>query len=269
MKSFEISGRSIGSDYPPYVIAEMSGNHNGDINRAKELIKAASAANADAVKLQTYTADTITIASKRPEFQIKQGLWKGRSLHELYDEAHTPWEWHAELFEYGKSLGITVFSSPFDDTAVDFLEKLGAPAYKIASPEVIDWGLLKKVAETGKPVIISSGMASDKEMIDAIRVLREGGCNQIVALHCISAYPTPIEDSNLRRIIKLKEILGVETGLSDHSMGLTAASTSIALGACVVEKHFTLSRADGGVDSAFSLEQEELAEMCANLKMQM
>jgi len=264
--TMKIAGRPIGPDHPPYVIAEMSGNHNGDIKRARELIKAAKDAGADAVKLQTYTADTITIPSDRPEFQITSGLWEGRSLHELYDEAHTPWDWHAPLFAYAKEIGITVFSSPFDPSAVDYLENLNAPAYKVASPEVIDWGLLRKIAITGKPVIISSGMATDKEMIEAIGVLREAGCEQIVALHCISVYPTPIEQANLRRIIKLKEILRVETGLSDHSMGLTAASTAVALGACVVEKHFTLARADGGVDSAFSLEKEELAAMCQNLK---
>jgi len=264
--TMKIAGRPISPDHPPYVIAEMSGNHNGDINRARELIKAAKEAGADAVKLQTYTADTITIPSERPEFQITSGLWEGRSLHELYHEAHTPWEWHAPLFAYAKEIGITVFSSPFDPSAVDYLENLGAPAYKVASPEVIDWGLLKKIATTGKPVIISSGMATDQEMIEAIDVLRKAGCEQIVALHCISAYPTPLEQANLRRIEKLREILNVNTGLSDHSMGLTAASTAVALGACIVEKHFTLARADGGVDSAFSLEKEELANMCQNLK---
>jgi len=262
----KIADRLIGADHPPYVIAEMSGNHNGDIERAKKLILAAKNAGADAVKLQTYTADTITIPCDRPEFQITSGLWQGRSLHELYDEAHTPWEWHAPLFAYAKDVGITVFSSPFDPTAVDFLEELDAPAYKVASPEVIDWGLLKKIASTGKPVIISSGMATDQEMIEAINVLKEAGCQDIVALHCISAYPTPLDQANLKRITHLKDILNVNTGLSDHSMGLTAAAAAVSMGACVVEKHFTLTRADGGVDSAFSLEEHELADLCKTLK---
>ena len=261
-----IAGRHVGPDHAPYVIAEMSGNHNGDIERAKALISAAAEAGADAVKLQTYTADTITIRSDRPEFQIADGLWKGRSLYELYEEAHTPWDWHPALFEHARACGITAFSSPFDPSAVAFLEELGAPAYKIASPEVIDWGLLKTVAQTGKPIIISSGMATDQEMREAIDVLQQNGAGGIIALHCISAYPTPIEQANVRRVQRLSEMLGIPSGLSDHSMGLTVPMTAVALGACAVEKHFTLARADGGVDSAFSLEKGELAELCTAVR---
>lgn len=260
--SIEIAGRTISSAESPYVIAEMSGNHNGDIKRAKQLIAAAKAAGADAVKIQTYRADTITIRSDRSEFRIKDGLWSGRTLYDLYEEAHTPWEWHPELFECARQLGITLFSSPFDDSAVDLLEELQAPAYKIASPEVIDWGLLEKVACTGKPVILSSGMASDDELVDAMRILRDNGTREVLLLHCISAYPTPLSDARLGRIRQMAEQFGVPVGLSDHTFGTAAAVAAVALGAVAIEKHFTLSRVDGGVDSAFSLEQEELADLC-------
>lgn len=243
----------------------MSGNHNGDINRAKKLIEAARWAGAAAVKLQTYRADTITIRSDRPEFRISSGLWAGRTLYDLYEEAHTPWEWHAELFDHARELGITVFSSPFDGTAVDFLEKLGAPAYKIASAEIVDWGLIERIAGTRKPVILSSGMASDGELQEALHILRQNGSGDCLLLHCISAYPTPVAEAQLSRIPYLADRFGVQTGLSDHTMGATAAVAAVALGAVAVEKHFTLARADGGVDSAFSLEREELKEFCETL----
>lgn len=261
-----IDGRPIGPVHPPYVIAEMSGNHNGDIERAKALIDAAKAAGADAVKLQTYTADTLTIPSSRPEFRINGGLWAGRTLHDLYREAHTPWAWHPELFAHARKTGITIFSSPFDDTAVELLQHLEAPAYKIASAEIVDWELLDAVARTGRPVIVSTGMATDTEIGEALGVLRAAGAHEIVLLHCISAYPTPLSEANLRRIPYLRERFGVHAGLSDHTMGIQAAQLAAALGASAVEKHFTLSRADGGVDSAFSLEKEELAAFTAALK---
>lgn len=261
----KIDQTSISPEADPYVIAEMSGNHNGDIERAKRLIESAKWAGASAVKLQTYRADTITIRSDRPEFKISAGLWAGRTLYELYEEAHTPWEWHAELFAHARKLGITIFSSPFDYTAVEFLEGLGAPAYKIASAEIVDWGLIERVAGTGKPVILSSGMATDQELEDALNVLRTNGAGECLLLHCISAYPTPIAEAQLSRIPYLADRFGIGVGLSDHTMGATAAAVAVALGAVAVEKHFTLARADGGVDSAFSLEREELKEFCATL----
>jgi N-acetylneuraminate synthase len=261
-----IDGRPIGPSHPPYVIAEMSGNHNGDIERAKALIDAARAADADAVKLQTYTADTITIPSARPEFRIDGGLWHGRTLHDLYQEAHTPWAWHPELFAHARKIGITIFSSPFDHTAVELLEELHAPAFKIASAEIVDWGLLDRVARTGKPVIVSTGMASDTEIGEALGVLRAAGAHDILLLHCISAYPTPLDEANLARIPYLRDRFNALVGLSDHTMGPQAAQLAAALGAAAVEKHFTLSRADGGVDSAFSLEKEELAEFVTAIR---
>lgn len=265
-QGISIAGRHIAEDAPPFVIAEMSGNHKGDIERAKALIEAAREAGADAVKLQTYTPDTMTIRSDRPEFRIRDGLWAGRTLHDLYEEAHTPWEWHPALFEHARDVGITLFSTPFDPTAVDMLEDLDCPFYKIASAEIVDWGLLEKVAGTGKPVIVSTGMANLREITEALEVLRTNGAGAIVVLHCISAYPTPIEEANLRRIPSLAERLNVHVGLSDHTMGLTAGIVAVALGARVLEKHFTLKRADGGIDSAFSLEKEELAAYCQGVR---
>ncbi|KZM49932.1 pseudaminic acid synthase [Labrenzia sp. OB1] len=260
-RCIEIDGRKIGPDHPPYVIAEMSGNHNRDISRAFGLIDAAKESGADAVKLQTYTADTITIDHDGPGFTLEGGLWDGRKLYDLYEEANTPWEWHKELFEHAKSVGITVFSSPFDFTAIDFLEELGAPAYKIASFEAMDIPLVKKAASTGKPVIISIGVSSLAEAAETVDAVRECGNDQICLLHCVSAYPSRPEDANLATIPHLGEAFDVVVGLSDHSPGTALPSAAVALGAAVIEKHVTLARSDGGPDSAFSLEPNELTRL--------
>jgi pseudaminic acid synthase len=261
-----IADRKIGKGHSPYVIAEMSGNHKGDISRALALIDAAKKAGVDAVKLQTYTADTITLDCDRPEFQITDGLWSGRSFYKLYQEAHTPWNWHEKLFNHAKDIGVTIFSSPFDNSAVDLLESLNAPAYKIASFEVVDIGLIKRCAQTGKPIIISTGLAQVDEIEDALKAARDAGQSDIFLLHCVSGYPTPLAEANLARIQDLAERFGVLTGLSDHSKGVEAAIAATALGAVIIEKHFTLSRAEGGVDSDFSLEPDELKVLVDSVK---
>jgi N-acetylneuraminate synthase len=255
-----IGSRRIGREHPPLVIAEMSGNHNGSLERALRIVDEAARAGAHALKLQTYTADTMTLDVRAPGFVIEdpQSLWHGRSLYELYEEAHTPWEWHAPIFRRARELGMIPLSTPFDDSAVDFLERLGSEVYKIASFELTDLPLVRRVARTGKPIIMSTGMASLAEIDEAVRTAREGGAAGVVLLKCTSSYPASPEHSNLATIPSLRATFGCEVGLSDHTMGVGAAVASVALGATVVEKHFTLSRADGGVDSAFSLEPAEL-----------
>ena len=266
MKPIHIAGRAIGPGEPPYVIAEMSGNHNGDIGRAFALIEAAKEAGADAVKLQTYTADTITIDCDSPLFRIEGGLWAGRTLHELYREAHTPWDWHERLFAKAAALDLAIFSSPFDPTAVDFLNALGAPAFKIASFEAIDLPLIRKAAASGKPLIVSTGMANLGEIAEAVEAARSVPGAGLVLLHCVSGYPTPAEEANLRTIPHLAEAFDVAVGLSDHTLDNAAAVAAVALGACVIEKHFTLRRADGGPDAAFSLEPQELAQLVRGVR---
>lgn len=263
----EIAGRPIGPGHPAYVVAELSGNHNGDLARAREIVAAAADAGADAVKLQTYTADTITIDCDRADFLVGgEGPWSGRTLHDLYTEAHTPWEWHEELFAAGRERGITVFSTPFDATAVGFLEELGAPAYKIASFELVDDQLLRHVAATGKPLIVSTGMASLEEILHALGVVRAAGGREVVLLRCTSSYPAPDAEMNLRSLPLLAAASGCPVGLSDHSLGTTAPVVAVTLGACLVEKHLTLARADGGVDSHFSLEPAELRALVRDLR---
>ena len=266
MQTFQINNRPIGIDAPPYIIAEMSANHNGDINNAFKIIDMAKACGADAVKMQTYTPDTITLNSTAPDFQIHGGLWDGRTLYDLYQEAYTPWDWHKPLFDYAKKVGITMFSSPFDFTAVDLLEDLNAPAYKIASFEAIDLPLIKYVARTGKPMIISTGMADADEIAEAVAAARDGGCRELALLHCVSGYPAPAQDYNLRTIVDMQARFGVPIGLSDHTLDNTTAVTSVALGACIIEKHVTLDRSGGGADDSFSLEQDELATLCHDSK---
>ena len=267
MNSLKIDGRLIGPSYPPYIIAELSANHNGDINRAFQIMEAAKKAGADAIKLQTYTHDTITMDCDSEEFQIHGGLWDGQSLYELYKGAHMPWDWHKPLFEKAKKLGITIFSSPFDNTAIELLEELNAPAYKIASFELVDHALIKRAAQTGKPLIMSTGMANKLEIEEAIEVARKNGCDDLVVLHCVSGYPAPSDQYNLSTIRDISQSFGVLTGLSDHTINNATAVAGVVLGACVVEKHVTLDRSGGGVDDSFSLEPNELADLCRDAKI--
>ena len=262
-----IAGRRIASDVPPYVIAELSANHNGELSTALRIIEEAKKAGADAVKIQTYRPDTITLNCSSEEFVIRGGLWDGRTLFDLYDEAHMPWEWHEPLFEHARKLGITIFSSPFDNTAVDLLEDLNAPAYKIASFEAVDLPLIKYVAKTGKPMIISTGMADAEEIQEAIDAARTGGCKELAILHCVSGYPAPAADYNLRTINDMIRRYGLVIGLSDHTLNNTTAITSIALGASIIEKHFTLDRKGGGPDDSFSLEPADFASLCSDSKI--
>lgn len=258
----EIAGRKIGAAHPPYVIAEVSANHNGSLERAGELIARAAEAGAAAVKLQTYTADTMTIRHDGPGFRIEEGPWKGRYLHELYEEAHTPWEWHAPLFEKARNADVTLFSSPFDATAIRLLEGLKTPAYKIASLEIVDLPLIRAAANTGKPMIISTGLANLDDIRQAVETARAAANNQLAVLHCVSGYPMLPRESNLTTIRHLSDTFGVVTGLSDHSLGTAVSVAAVALGASILEKHIVLDRADGGPDSHFSLEPAEFRTLC-------
>jgi pseudaminic acid synthase len=268
MMEIRIKGRAVGPGKPTYVIAEMSGNHNQSYDRAVKILEAAKAAGADAVKLQTYTADTITLDSDAEPFQVKGGtLWDGQTLHRLYQQAYTPWEWHPELMQVAERLNLHLFSTPFDPTAVDFLEDIGVPAYKIASPELIDLPLVKKVAETGKPMIVSTGMATVGEIEEATGVILEANPGaEVVLLKCTTAYPTPPEEVNLRTMQNFGDTFDVPYGLSDHTMGTAVAVAAVSLGACVVEKHFCLSRNDPGPDTAFSMEPEEFSTMVGDIR---
>lgn len=264
IKPIEIDGRKIGTGTRPYIVAELSANHNGSIETALTLIEQAKQAGADAIKLQTYRADTITIDSHRPEFKIDTGLWKGKTLYELYEEAYTPWDWHKTLFDKARTMGITLFSSPFDKTAVDFLEDLNTPAYKIASFEAIDTPLIKYVASTQKPMIISTGMADKEEIQEAIDAAKSAGCKDLAILHCVSGYPAKASDYNLRTLVDMQKQFQLITGLSDHTLDNTTAIASVALGAAIIEKHFTLNRNGGGPDDSFSLEPDDLKALCQN-----
>ena len=260
MSTIEIGGVQVGPDHQPFVIAEMSGNHNGDLARALDIVRAVAESGAQALKLQTYTAATMTLDLDLPAFRLpaEHELWSEARLYDLYEEAHTPWAWHEPIFELAKSLGLVAFSSAFDSTAIDFLEKLDVPAYKVASNEIGDLPLVRGMAETGKPIIISTGSATLTDIDAAVRAARSTGNEQIIVLSCTASYPAPPEQSNLRGIPVLRDALGVQVGLSDHTMGIGAAVAAVALGATVIEKHVTLKRVDGGVDSAFSLEPWEL-----------
>jgi len=257
----KIADRPIGPDAPPFVIAEMSGNHNASLDRALAIVDAAAETGAHAIKLQTFTADTMTLDIHEGEFFISDpnSLWRGQALHSLYQQAYTPWEWHAPIMARARERGLLCFSSPFDESAVDFLETLDVPCYKIASFECVDLPLIRKVAETGRPLIISTGMATVQEIAEAVDTARAAGCRDLVLLKCTSTYPASPENTHLRTIPHLRQLFGCEVGLSDHTMGIGAAVAAVALGASVIEKHFTLARADGGVDSAFSLEPAEMA----------
>ena len=263
---FKINDRIIGPNQPPYIIAELSANHNGSLERALKTIEEAKRCGADAVKIQTYTADTMTIDCDLPDFIIKGGLWNGFKLHDLYKWAETPYDWHEELFLHARKLGITIFSTPFDETAVDLLEKLNTSAYKISSFEIVDLPLIRYVASTQKPIIMSTGMASETEIEEAVTAVRDAGCNQILLLHCISGYPTPIDQANIKQMQNLAKRFNINVGLSDHTLGTIASVAAVAQGANLIEKHFTISRQDKGPDSEFSLEPEDLKKLCIDAK---
>jgi len=263
MEIIEIAGRKIGQKFKPFIIAEMSGNHNQSLEHALAIVDAAAKSGADALKIQTYTADTMTINLRKNEFLIsnKESLWHGYSLHDLYQKAHTPWEWHEAIFQRCKKHGMIAFSTPFDETAVDFLETLNVPCYKIASFENIDLPLIRKVAATGKPIIISTGMATIAELDETVSTVRKSGCNNIILLKCTSSYPASPENSNILTIAHMRDLFQCQIGLSDHTLGIGVAVASITLGATIIEKHFTLSRSDGGIDAAFSLEPAEMQSL--------
>lgn len=256
----------VSQNSPPSIIAEISANHNGSIQSAKALISAAKNAGADAVKIQTYTADTLTLNSDKDDFIIQDGLWSGRTLYDLYEEGSLPWEWHKDLFDYAHKVGITIFSTPFDENAVDFLHSLNAPAYKIASFECIDLPLIEYVARKGKPMIISTGMASLEEILTSVEVARSAGCKDLIILHCISAYPALADDYNLKTLEILRKETGCLVGLSDHTIENHTAIAAVALGACLIEKHFTLDRNGGGPDDSFSLLPNDLSDLCVSTK---
>lgn len=258
--------REVSEEVPPYIVAEISANHNGNLENAFKIIDMAKRCGADAVKMQTYTPDTITLNSANEDFVIKDGLWKGRTLHQLYEWAHTPWEWHAQMFAYAKEAGITLFSTPFDDSAVNLLEKLNTPAYKIASFECTDLNLIRRVALTNKPVIISTGMANDAEICEAVETAMKYGNGELTLLHCVSGYPSPADQYNLHTITDMKNRFGVNVGLSDHTLSNVTAISAVALGAVMVEKHVTLDRNGGGPDDSFSLEEDGLMELCISTK---
>jgi len=266
MQEITIDGRKIGPNHPPYIIAELSANHNGDIERAFKIIEAAKKSGADAVKLQTYSADTLTINCDSDEFQIHGGLWDGQTLYELYKGAQMPWNWHKPLFERAKEIGITIFSSPFDFTAVSLLEELDAPAYKIASFELVDLPLIKRVAQAGKPMIMSTGMANQIEIQEAIDTARNNGCMELIVLHCVSGYPAPADQYNLKTVGDISQRFKVLSGLSDHTVDNATAITAVALGACLIEKHVTLDRQGGGADDSFSIEPNELQQLCQDAR---
>lgn len=261
-----INGTLIGDGQPPYIVAEMSANHNGSIDNALRLIKSAADAGANAIKLQTYTADTLTLKSDHSDFVIDGGLWHGSTLYDLYEKAHTPWEWHSELFSYARELGVTIFSSPFDRSAIDFLETLDAPAYKIASFEAIDLPLIEYAAATKKPLIISTGLCDDNEISEAIAAAKSAGNKELIILHCVSGYPAPAEDYNLKTMVDMQARFGVPVGLSDHTLDNAASIAAVALGACFIEKHFTLDRTAGGPDDSFSLEPDGMESLCKMAK---
>lgn len=265
-KGFKIAGRDIGPDFPPFIIAEMSGNHNQSLDRALEIVEAVAKSGAHALKIQTYTPETMTLDLNEREFHISDStsLWSGTSLYKLYEEAHTPWEWHKPIFERARQLGLIPFSTPFDDTSVDLLEELDAPCYKIASFENTHLPLIRRVAATGKPLIISTGMASIAELDEMVTAAREAGCKNLVLLKCTSTYPASPENTNVLTIPHMRKLFNCEVGLSDHTMGIGVSLASIGLGATVIEKHFTLSRSDGGVDSAFSMEPIEMHDLVEN-----